>query len=396
MKIVSLSEVSEIVNGGTPKTEVPEYWDGNILWITPKDLGKITTKKTSTTQRMITSEGLANSSAKLIPKDSVIMSTRAPIGHIVINDKPMSFNQGCKGLIPKSNIDVNYLYYFLKFSKQKLNDLGTGTTFPELSNKALSSVTLPLYSIDEQRQIVAKLDAAFEKINQAIELGKRGQLYVRAFYKSKLESIFLDQNESKEFLIQDVCTIKGGKRLPKGSNLIKTKTAWPYIRVSDFDHKGGVDQNKIQYLDESTQKLIERYIITDGDVFLSIAGSIGITGIVPAELNGANLTENACRLIPNQKIDKEYLYYFTLTKSFLEQAAGATRQTAQPKLALIRIKNIRLQLPDLNTQAVSVTKLKKLSTSVESLELHMVKKIDYLRDLKQSMLNDAFSENAVK
>lgn len=292
--------------------------------------------------------------------------------------------------------DFLLLYFASEHSRRMIQKFENGTAQPNLSAKSLKDFVISLPAIDEQRTIVTKIKSAFDKIDLAIELSKREQLYIQEFYNSKLESIFLDQNEAEMVLIDDVCTIKGGKRLPKGSSLANTKTLWPYVRVSDFDHKGGVDLNKIQYLDEDVQKQIERYIITDDDVFLSIAGSIGITGIVPAELNGANLTENACRLIPNQKIDKEYLYYFTLTKSFIEQAAGATRQTAQPKLALIRIKNIHLRLPSLNTQRFSVVNLRNLSSSVESLKLYTDKKINYLQDLKQSMLNEALSESAVK
>ena len=106
----------KIINGGTPKSNVTSFWNGDIPWITPKDMGKLQTKYTSSTLRNITEDGLKNSSAKTIPPNSVILSTRAPIGYLAINKVEMSFNQGCKGLIPNNNINSEYLFYFLASS----------------------------------------------------------------------------------------------------------------------------------------------------------------------------------------------------------------------------------------------------------------------------------------
>ena len=95
-EIKKLGEVSEILNGGTPKTNISEYWDGDIHWITPADLGKLRKPTVDDTPRKITRLGLEKSSAKLFPINSVILSTRAPIGHMAINEVPMSINQGCR------------------------------------------------------------------------------------------------------------------------------------------------------------------------------------------------------------------------------------------------------------------------------------------------------------
>jgi type I restriction enzyme S subunit len=110
-------EVCEIVNGGTPDTKVKEYWDGEHLWITPKDnMGKLNSIFVDETERKITDSGLKNSSAKLLPIKSIILSSRAPIGHLAINKKPMSTNQGCKGIVPKKVLYFEFLYHFLKNS----------------------------------------------------------------------------------------------------------------------------------------------------------------------------------------------------------------------------------------------------------------------------------------
>lgn len=195
MKTVKLGDVCTIVNGGTPKTSVAEYWDGDILWITPKDLGKLEDRETEQTSRKLTQVGIDNSSAKVIPENSVILSTRAPIGHVVINSKPMAFNQGCRGLVPSDAITAEYLYYFLRLSKKLLNELGTGTTFKELSTGALSKVKLPLPSLAEQRRIVEKLDAAFDKISAAEVLMRQNLDNVVALQKSILHK-YLSSSDS--------------------------------------------------------------------------------------------------------------------------------------------------------------------------------------------------------
>ena len=162
-KTAKLGDVSKIQNGGTPNSKIKKYWDGHILWLTPKDMGRLASRYVSSTERKITQQGLSNSSAKLAPGYSVIFSCRAPIGHVAINTDEMSFNQGCKSLTPSSELDTAFLYYFLLASRKYLNELGSGTTFKELSTKKLADVQLPFPSLAEQQRIVAKLDAVFEQ-----------------------------------------------------------------------------------------------------------------------------------------------------------------------------------------------------------------------------------------
>ncbi len=112
-EVKKLGEVCDVINGGTPKTGNTEYWSGNIKWLTPKDMGKLANKYVDDTSKKITTLGLQKSSAKLIPANSVILSTRAPIGHLAINVFEMATNQGCRGIIPGKSISNKYLFYFL-------------------------------------------------------------------------------------------------------------------------------------------------------------------------------------------------------------------------------------------------------------------------------------------
>ena len=185
-----LNEICLIKNGGTPKTKIESYWGGDIKWLTPKDMGKINGKFASDSERKISNDGLKNSSAKLIPSESLILSCRAPIGHVFINKVEMSFNQGCKGLVINENekVNVEYLYYFLLSSKKLLNDLGTGTTFKEISSKVLGNVEIALPVFHKQEEIIAKLNAAIleiENIKQFIESKKQNYAALKAAILSK-------------------------------------------------------------------------------------------------------------------------------------------------------------------------------------------------------------------
>jgi len=186
----TLGAVCEVMNGGTPKTGVPEYWDGNHLWITPAEMGKRLSPYVGDTERKITDLGLRNSSAQMLPPNSVILSSRAPIGHLVINTEPMATNQGCKGLIPGSQLHYKFLYYYLSSIVDLLNSLGTGATFKELSGGKLKEVTIPVPTLPEQLRIVGILDEAFADIGIVKANAERKLAALEALKKSLQHQAF--------------------------------------------------------------------------------------------------------------------------------------------------------------------------------------------------------------
>ena len=193
--LTTIGNVCEIVNGGTPKTGVANYWGGDHLWITPAEMGRRTTPYVDETTRTLTSLGLEDSSARLLPPLSVILSSRAPIGHLVINTKRMATNQGCKGLVTSKALDHKFLFYYLSSVVGLLNDLGTGTTFKEISGGKLKEVPITLPSLVEQKRIVAILDEAFEGIDTAVANAEKNLTNARKLFESYLASIFERRHE---------------------------------------------------------------------------------------------------------------------------------------------------------------------------------------------------------
>lgn len=158
----SLGEVTTIVGGSTPSTGTPSFWNGQIVWITPADLGRLNDRYIHSSNKLITEAGLQSCSTQVVPVGSVVLSSRAPIGHLGIAGVPLCTNQGCKSFIPGSGVDSTYLYYALKASVPLLQDLGSGATFKEVSKSDLSTFRVLVPSIQTQRRVSASLTAALD------------------------------------------------------------------------------------------------------------------------------------------------------------------------------------------------------------------------------------------
>lgn len=149
-----INDIADIIAGGTPSTEIDEYWNGSIRWVTPKDLSMLNTKKIYKTESLITELGLKNSSAKIFPKNSIILSSRAPVGYLAINDNDMCSNQGIKAIVcNKSIVDYNYLYYLLKVNIKNLESKASGSTFKELSTNSLKTFEVELPKLEIQQHV---------------------------------------------------------------------------------------------------------------------------------------------------------------------------------------------------------------------------------------------------
>lgn len=368
-EVKKLSDVCEIINGGTPKTKIAEYWDGDFKWITPKDMGKLKTKYVNDTSRKITELGLQKSSAKLISRGSVILSTRAPIGHLAINLSEMATNQGCRGIIPSSSINLYYLFYFLTKSVKMLNNLGTGTTFKELSKTALSSVEIPLPPLPEQKRIVSILDKTFTAIDQAQANTEQNLQNAKEVFESYLQSVFENRGESWEVKkLGDVCEIYQPKTISK-KNMIDDG-AYPVFGANGIIGK----YNKFNH--EEPQLLVTCRGATCGSVNISKPYSW---------ING-----NAMVIKPlDSSLDVRFVeYFFRGVIDITKTITGA----AQPQITRQSLSPVLISYPkSLSEQKRIVQKLDSLSTETQNLEAIYQQKLDNLEELKQSILQKAFN-----
>lgn len=171
--LVKIGDCCKVISGSTPRRNKPEYWNGDILWATPKDLSKLDGQYLNETPDLITQEGYKSCSTTLLPKGAILFSSRAPIGLVAIAGKEMCTNQGFKSLIPEKSVDSNYLYWCMKFCAPKLAQQGSGTTFKEVSKTVVERFKIPLPPIAEQKriaEILDKADAVRRKRQEAIRL----------------------------------------------------------------------------------------------------------------------------------------------------------------------------------------------------------------------------------
>lgn len=162
--VVPIGTVARVVSGATPSTSCPEYWGGSICWATPKDISELNGSKfLDDTPRKLTEAGLRSCSAEVLPPNSVLFSSRAPIGLVAISRVPTATNQGFKSFVPDpSKLDTGYLFHWLRAHRAQIERMGVGATFSVVSKAIVSRIEVPLPPIDEQRRIAAILDKAEE------------------------------------------------------------------------------------------------------------------------------------------------------------------------------------------------------------------------------------------
>ena len=174
-------------------------------------------------------------------------------------------------------------------------------------------------------------------------------------------------SEWKEVRLGDFALVKGGKRLPKGKILTTKKNSHPYIRIRDLGQEKVLEINDTyEYVDDETQQAISRYIVSTNDILISIVGTIGLVAIVGKSLDNANLTENCVKLVNIEDVDKEYLYYFLVSKSGQDAIKNEVVGAVQQKLPIKNIQNIKVPLPPLTEQHRIASILSSLDSKIEN------------------------------
>lgn len=351
-----------IISGGTPKSDVESYWNGDVVWVTPADYNtedKVIVKG----KRNITKEGLKNSSATILPKNSIIFSKRAPIGLVAINAVSLATNQGCLGCIPKLNVDTIYSYFLLSSFQKQFELLGSGTTFKEISLSSFSSFVIPLPPLSEQRAIADWLDAKCADIDAAIELQQRMIDKLKAYKTAVIHQAVtkgLDKNANlKDSGVQwigevpqhwEVCKLSycfnqiGSGTTPKYSEEVRGEEGIAWIQSGDLND--GVLK--------STKHLLPKEVVSQYSVlkiykqpFIAVAmygASIGKTSLSLIDA----CTNQACCVLADSKGDLQYSFYVMLSLKSLLIYLGIGG--GQPNISQAIIKQQCIPLPPLTEQ----------------------------------------------
>lgn len=329
----------------------------------------------------------------IYPGDILLVKTASVGKTALVRDLPHKATINPQFVVFK-NIETNhdYLSYYMKSEKAQkyIWSIAKGAAAQTVSQKNLAEMQVPVPTKAEQQRIVSRLDSAFAHIDELKANAEKQLSEARTLFQKALTKAMEPKEGWEERKIREISLIKGGKRVPQGYKLETEKTDYPYIRVADFTDEGTIDLSDIHYINNSVYQQIKNYTITDKDIYISIAGTIGKSGIIPSCLNGANLTENACKLVLNGGIEQRYVYWFTKSDEFKGQISLATRQTSQPKLALTRLAEVCISLPPLTEQRRIVSRLDSLSAHVRELEEVTQKTIAECDALKQALLRKVF------
>ena len=232
-KECTIADLGEVVSGATPSTKKAEnYENGNISWITPKDLSVFNGRYIFRGERNITEIGFKSCSTKLLPPNTVLFSSRAPIGYVAITAKEMCTNQGFKSVIPNDNTDYMFLYYLLKYNKNNIENMGSGTTFKEVSGNTMKSIKVYVpVDIMEQRKIATVLSAIDDKIEQNTAINENLEQQASLLYDYFFEKIPPDK--SKIGILADIANISSGKRPPIKSDVMTEEINIPLVGAAD-------------------------------------------------------------------------------------------------------------------------------------------------------------------
>ena len=381
----TLGEVAAIVNGGTPKSKVAEYWGGGVQWLTPKDMGQMDGREIAATPRTITDAGLAGSSARLAPAGSVILSTRAPIGHLAMNTVPMAFNQGCRGVVPSEKLDPIYLFHFLDMSRELLNDLGTGTTFKELSSSNLKSVKIPLPPLEEQQRIVAVLDETFEGLACARAHAEANLQNARELFESiKANALAYKGPDREEVILSEVSDITSGLVDPRENDYADMLHLGAGNMITGTDELVDVKTAREEKL-KSGKYLFDETTILYSKIrpYLRKAARPDFQGLCSADVYP--LTPKPDRL------DKDFLFHLLLGHDFTEYAISGSDRAGMPKVNRNHMFAYRFELPPIEAQRRIATAIDEAHISCSALVELANKKLQDLDDLRQSLLQKAFA-----
>ena len=383
--MVRLGDICTVVSGSTPKSAVPEYWDGDVKWITPAELDD-ESYIINDSVRHITKLGVMKTGLKPFPAGTVILSSRAPIGKTAIAGCEMYCNQGFKNLICSGSVDSKYLYFFLSSKTDYLNSLGRGATFKEISKTIVENIEIPLPEISEQRAIAA----LFEKLMKLIQLRKAELEELDRLVKSRFIELFgmpgADDFGWGLVPLGSVCYINPKKgqdpRLNSGVEV-------SFVPMPAVTERGEIDATAIKEYDEV--KTGFTYFAENDVLFAKITPCMenGKGAVARGLHNGLGFGSTEFHVLRPiiGKSNPYWIYTLTAFSQFREDAASnMTGSAGQRRVPASFLENYRVALPPIELQEQFATFVEQTDKS----KLAVQKGLQELEILKKSLMQQYF------
>ena len=406
-KQVPLRHCFRIISGATPSTNEPEYWDGDVVWVTPDDLGRADSRSITTSQRRITSLGAASIGQRTVPVKSLVLSTRAPIGHLGIAEVPMTTNQGCKSLAANPGVHAAYAYFQLLSRIDELRSHGTGTTFAELSRAQLARMPFWCPPIRVQQSIADFLDRETERIDALVA---KKQLLIELLQEKRTALIShavtkgLDPDAPmKDSGIEwlgviparwDAGVLRRAARLESGHTPSRQHPEYwedcsiPWFTLADiWQVRPGIQE----YVSETSECVSEvglahssARLLPTGTVLLSRTASVGFSAIATRPMA---TSQDFANWVCGDSLLPEYLLYVyrSMRGELLRLTMGSTHKTIYMPI----IAKLAGPLPPRDEQRRIVEHIRRETRRVDALSVKLVQAIERLREYRSALITAA-------
>jgi type I restriction enzyme S subunit len=389
--LVRLGDCCAVVGGATPKREVDEFWNSNdVPWVTPKDISKLNTLILDDAPEYISKKGLASCAAQVLPTNSLLLTSRAPIGNVAITGRPMATNQGFKSLIPSDQVDVKYLYYCLMFFSRQLDDCGNGATFKEVSKKIVENFEIPLPPLETQKQIAAILEKADQLRKDCQQMEQE--------LNSLAQSVFMDmfgdpvtnpkgwKKKPLSALVESTDDIKCG---PFGTQLGKNEFVTSGIPLWGIKHVNtGFKKPTHEFVTEKKFEDLKSYSIKAGDIVMTRKGNVGNCYIYPQNLETGVMHSDLLRIRPDvRKINPHFLQkQFMYSRDIEAQIQVISQGAIMAGINVTKLKSLSVLCPSLNIQEKFAATLKEIYSRNDAVK----EKGDQATYLFEALMQKAF------
>ncbi len=392
-----LGEVCQFVGGGTPSKSQPQYWNGDIPWLSVKDIkGRIVKKSID----MITYSGLKNSSSNLGKKGELVLVTRINPGESSVLGFNAAINQDLKIVI--TNLNPMYLHYYFRANKNKIMSLSSGTTVKGISIPKLNSLPISVPSLEEQQRIVDRIERLFAKLDEAEEILENQKRNSDIFRSSVLNYFLYNSNSSvtnyhsQKRKIGDFLYIAGriGWKGLKADEY--TKRGPMLLSVFNLNHGDCVDYSEVNHISNERYEESPEIMVREGDILLTKDGAgIGKVGIVEHLEDKATINSSLLLIRPNDEILPKYLYYSLIgpkmQKIVKERVTGSTT----PHLFQRDVKEFKIEVPPLDIQAVIVERLLIAINSINQYSMVSASVTKMINEIKTNILVKEFDFNDI-
>lgn len=391
-KKVKISDIGKIVSGATPKTKDVDNYGGSIAWITPADLSGYTSKYISHGSRNITQKGYDSCSTHLMPRGTVLFSSRAPIGYVAIAENPICTNQGFKSIVPNDDIDSEFLYYQLQYLRKKIQEKGSGTTFKEISGKVLGETDIVVPSLEEQSRIVAHIEELFSELDKAVDTLKTTKEQLEVYRQAVLKDAFSDF-EKKDSIRNLTMVVTSGSR---GWAKYYSNSGALFVRIGNLTHSGiDIDFRDIQHITPPDNAEGVRTRLQPNDVLVSITADLGSIGFVSEKVEEAYINQHIALVRFQNPVQGRFMAWYLRSEYGQKDLLKNKRGGGKLGLGLDDIRDTPVPIVDDITATEIVDKVEEQLSVCDSIEKTVDTALAQADAMRQSILKQAFEEGSV-